>query len=208
LRKFSAPRRDRRPIICTAPATRNSSGSGSESYDETDESRATGRVAPLTQGGQKAGKPPITRSIVSSGSAWRTVTARHDRRATEPSTSFRPAAETLTFNADPGIAVDAGIGTALRAVTGASRIALAAERSGIMADFANRIAAAQASARPQDLAGIVRVLKEQRAAALATAKRNAERESAEKRQAILQGGQAWRPEPPMAYNRDSHSPAP
>jgi hypothetical protein len=117
---------------------------------------------------------------------------------------FRPVAETLAFNADPGIAVDAGIGSALRAITGASRISLAGERMGIMCSFANAIAAAKASARPQDLPGIMRAIKEQRRAALAVAARNAQRDSTEKRQAVLQGGQAQRPK--QSGRRDPHKP--
>jgi hypothetical protein len=108
---------------------------------------------------------------------------------------FRAVAQTLTYNADPGIVAGDGIGAALRAIAGASRMAAAAERAGIMCDFANRMAAARATARPQELAGILRTIKEQRGAALAMAARNAQRESTEKRQAVLQGGQAQRPKP-------------
>jgi len=117
---------------------------------------------------------------------------------------FRSAGETLTYNTDPGIVAGDGIGAALKAITGASRIAAAAERAGIMCDFANRMAAARATADPRQLAGILRTIKEQRAAALATAGRNAQRESAEKRQAVLQGGQAQRPKP--SGRRRPHKP--
>jgi hypothetical protein len=109
---------------------------------------------------------------------------------------FRPTSETLMLdvrNADPGIAGNAGIGSALKAITAGSRAALAAERGGIMCDFANRMAAARATADPRQLAGILRAIKEQRQAALATAARNAQREGSEKRQAILQGQEAQRP---------------
>jgi hypothetical protein len=107
---------------------------------------------------------------------------------------FRPVAETLTEDLrDPGVAPAAGVGSALRAITAASRISVAAEKSGIMLDFANRMAAAQATADPRQLAGILRAIKEQRRAALAIASRNAARESHEKRQAVLQGRPAQRP---------------
>jgi hypothetical protein len=108
---------------------------------------------------------------------------------------FRPVAETIMEDirepAD-GI-VAAPLGSTLRAITAASRIALAAEKSGIMLDFANRMAAAQATADPRQLAGILRAIKEQRRAALAVASRNAARESHEKRQAVLQGRPSQRP---------------
>ena len=116
--------------------------------------------------------------------------------------SSPPVAETLAFNADPGVVAGDGIGSALKAITGASRISLAAERMGIMCSFANAIATARASARPQDLPGILRTIKEQRRAALAVAARNAQRESTEKRQAVLQGGQAQRP----SGNGNDHRP--
>ena len=144
-----------------------------EGASETGRSRATGRVAPLTRRGQKAGR-------------------------------FRAVAQTLTDNADPGIVGSDSIGAALKAITGASRIAAAAERAGILCDFANRMAAAKATARPADLAGILRTIKEQRQAALATAARNAKRESTEKRQAVLQGGQARRPK--RSGRRGAHRP--
>jgi hypothetical protein len=117
---------------------------------------------------------------------------------------FRPVAETLMLdirNTAGGIG-DAGIGSTLRAITAASRISLAAERGGIMADFARRMAAARASCDPHQLAGILRAIKEQRRAALAIAARSAQREGYEKRQAVLQGRPSRRPQ-----GNDSRRPA-
>jgi hypothetical protein len=122
----------------------------------------------------------------------------HVRRAanTARRAMFRPVAETITEDlrepADGAVA--APLGSALRAITAASRISVAAEKSGIMLDFANRMAAAQATADPRQLAGILRAIKEQRRAALAIASRNAARESHEKRQAVLQGRPSQRPQ--------------
>jgi hypothetical protein len=112
-----------------------------------------------------------------------------------PRAMFRSVAETIIEDirdqADGAVA--APLGSTLRAITAASRVAVAAEKSGIMLDFANRMAAAQATADPRQLAGILRAIKEQRRAALAVASRNAVRERHEKRQAVLQGGKAQRP---------------
>jgi hypothetical protein len=129
-------------------------------------------------------------------SLCRAVTAQLGRSAAEksPRAMFRPVAETLTENLrDPADAPAAGVGPTLKAITAASHIALAAERGGIMADFARRMAAARASCDPRQLGGILRAIKEQRRAALAIASRNAQRESHEKRQAVLQGRPAQRP---------------
>jgi hypothetical protein len=63
-----------------------------------------------------------------------------------------------------------------------------------MADFARRLVAARASADPQLLAGILRAIKEQRRAALAIASRNTQRESHQRRQTVLQGREAQRPQ--------------
>ena len=121
----------------------------------------------------------------------------HVRRAaaTARRAMFRPVAETITEDIrDPADGpVAAPLGSALRAITAASRISVAAAKSGIMLDFANRMAAAQATADPRQLAGILRAIKEQRRAALAIASRNAARESHEKRQAVLQGRPSQRP---------------
>jgi hypothetical protein len=111
---------------------------------------------------------------------------------------FRPAAGTLTVDirdADDAPAATEAIGSALRTISAASKISLAAERGGIMADFARRMAAARASSDPHHLAGLLRTLKEQRRAALAIAARNAMRESYERRQAVLQGRPAQRRPP-------------
>lgn len=114
---------------------------------------------------------------------------------------FRPVAQTLLEDlreAGEGPVAAVAIGSTLRAITAASRIALAAERGGIVADFARRMAAARASCDPRLLAGILRAIKEQRRAALAIASRNVGRESYEKRQAVLQG----RPSPGYAARRN------
>lgn len=137
--------------------------------------------------------------------AWKLAAAQQLRAAAEraPRALFQP----ITImpderNADPGIA--GGLGLMLRAIAAGSQTALDAARGSIMADFANRIAAARATARPQDLPGILRVIKEQRRAALAVAARNAARERAEKRQAVLQSGQAQRPK--RSTRPDPHKP--
>jgi hypothetical protein len=188
-----------------------------EGESETDETRATGRAARVTKGGQKAGKPivssgrraPQTRqpqTALNNRLLWRIAAAQHGRSRAEtaPRNMFRPVAETLAFNPDPGFVGGDGIGSTLRAITAATQMGLDAERGGIMADFANRIAAAKATARPQDLPGILRAIKEQRLTALATAARNASREKSEQRQAVLQGGQAQRPKP--SGRRKPHKP--
>lgn len=116
---------------------------------------------------------------------------------------FRPAAESIMLdirNPDPG----AGLGSTLRAITAASQISLDAERGGIMADFARRMAAARASCDPRQLGGILQAIKQQRRAALAIAARNAQRERHEKREAVLQGKQAQRPK--QSGRRDTHRP--
>lgn len=116
---------------------------------------------------------------------------------------FRPVAQTLLEDlreAGEGPVAAVAIGSTLRAITAASRIALAAERGGIVADFARRMAAARASCDPRLLAGILRAIKEQRRAALAIASRNVGRESYEKRAsrstrptvARLRRAQEWR----------------
>jgi hypothetical protein len=116
---------------------------------------------------------------------------------------FRCVAESVVESlceAGQGASAAGAIGPTLRAISSASNIAAAADRAGIMADFARRIAAARASADPQQLAGILRTIKEQRRAALAIASRNAQRESHEKRQAVLQGGASRRPGPAAPKN--------
>ena len=109
---------------------------------------------------------------------------------------FRPVSETIFEDLrEPGdgpVAV-APLGSTLRAISAASQIALSAEKAGIMADFALRMAAARATADPRQLAGILRAIKEQRRAALAVASRNAARERHEKRETVLQGRQTQRP---------------
>jgi hypothetical protein len=109
---------------------------------------------------------------------------------------FRPVAETIFEDIrEPGDGPDAApaLGSTLRAISAAGRVALSAEKAGIMVDYALRMAAARATADPRQLAGILRAIKEQRRAALATASRNAARERHEKREAVLQGRQTQRP---------------
>lgn len=109
---------------------------------------------------------------------------------------FRPVAETITEDlreAGGGPVAAPALGSTLRAITAASQIALAAERGGIMADFARRMASARLTADPRQLAGLLRAIKEQRRAALAIASRAATRERHEKREAVLQTGKAQRP---------------
>ena len=127
---------------------------------------------------------------------WRAA-AQLVRSAAEtgPRNIFRPVAETIIEDIrDPADGpVAAPLGSTLRAITAASRISVAAAKAGIVLDFANRMAAAQATADPRLLAGILRAIKDQRRAALAVASRNAARESHEKRQAVLQGRPSQRP---------------
>ena len=99
---------------------------------------------------------------------------------------FRASCTAITENTAPGeVAQDlpTELGATLRAITIGSRLALADERAGIMADFARRIAAACMTADPRQLAGILRALKAERRARLAIASRNKTRERAEQRQA-------------------------
>jgi hypothetical protein len=141
------------------------------------------------------GAPP-QQSAITNRLLWKAAAAQHVRTAAEraPGAMFRSVAEASTLdigNTAGGVRPD--LSTPLRAIAGATGMALAAEQSAIMADFANRMASAKLSARPQDLAGIMRILKDQRASALERAKQNAQRERAEKRDAVLLAGKAQRP---------------
>jgi hypothetical protein len=187
-----------------------------EGESETDSTRTVSNTVRGSKA-QKAGKPIVSsgrraphtsqsQTAINNRMLWKVAAAKHGRSRAEtaPRNMFRPVAETLAFNTDPGLVAGDGIGSALKAISGVSRNSLAAETNAIMCSFANRIAAAKASARPQDLPGILRTIKEQRQEALAVAKRNAKRESTEKRQAVLQCGQAQRPK--QSGRRDPHKP--
>jgi hypothetical protein len=107
---------------------------------------------------------------------------------------FRPVAETVFEDVrEPGEVAVSALGLTLRTISAASRIALSDERAGIMADFARRMAAARMTADPHQLGGILRVIKEQRRAALAIASRKAPVARDEKRQAVLQNAPTQRP---------------
>jgi hypothetical protein len=190
-----------------------------EGESETDSTRAVSTTARGSKK-QKAGKPivssgrhvpqtPQPQSAIINRLLWKVAASQHGRRRAEtaPRNMFRPVAESVVFdirNPDPGFVAGDGIGSTLRAITAATQMALDAERGGIMADFANRIAAAKATARPQDLPGLLRAIKEQRLTALATAARNASRERSEQRQAVVQGGRAQRPK--QSGRHDRHKP--
>ena len=124
---------------------------------------------------------------------------------------FRPAGESITEDIRDVETAAGGnaLGSTLRNIAAAARMESIAVRGGIMADFARRMAAARATANPQDLHGILRALKAERAAALAIAKRNQQRESSEKRQAAIQGMSTQRPNKagPMKSPRTETRPA-
>jgi hypothetical protein len=170
---------------------------------ETDSTRAVSNTARGSKK-QKAGKPivssgrsaPSQQSAITNRLLWKVAAGQHVRTAAEraPGAMFRSVAEASTLdigNTAGGVRPD--LSTPLRAIAGATGMALAAEQSAIMADFANRMASAKLSARPQDLAGIMRILKDQRASALERAKQNAQRERAEKRDVVLLAGKPQRP---------------
>ena len=89
-------------------------------------------------------------------------------------------------------ATEEPLGALLKAITAGCRQQASAERDGILADYARRMAGARASGDP-DLAGMLRTLAAARAAALAIVARNAQREGNERRQTLIAARPGRRP---------------
>jgi hypothetical protein len=96
---------------------------------------------------------------------------------------------------------ESGLSATLKAITAAARQEATDERQAIMETYARRMDAARLSADPGQLAGILRAIATDRAAALAIAGRNALREAATERESVIQHARSRAPKPQPRVSR-------